>query len=231
MSSCRPLSARWLLAAALAVVLLPQTGSAQVNRAYTGFGFGASSRFNQSLSPFVNSYNGQTALGQFQDFQWFPTNVQVVQNGGNVAFVPQYQPIPVGINWPQQQVFIPMPAFVPGLDPNVDNVLDQLRDAADGGFPMFTRMNLAPTISRPTVAPPFPITTFITPTFQGGAQGQPVPFTQIIYPPSFSTRNLQTTVSAPIGGNVQFGGFNAGGFGRNAFGPFNPAAGAFFNLR
>src|SRR5262249_25692005 len=213
MSSCRPISARWLLATAFALLLLPQTGSAQVNRAYTGFGLGANSRFNQSLSPFVNSFNGQTALGQFQDFQWFPTNVQVVQSGGNVAFVPQYQPIPLGINWPQQQVFIPMPAFVPGLDPNVDNVLDQLRDAGDGGFPMFTRMNLAPTISRPTVAPPFPITTFITPTFQGGSQGQPVPFTEIIYPPGFATTNLQTTVSAPLGGNVLLGRYATGGFG------------------
>lgn len=231
MSCCRPLSTRCLFAAALALGSLPQTSSAQVTRTYTGFGMGASSRFNQSLSPFVNSFNGQTALGQFQDFQWFPTNVQVVQNGGNVAFVPQYQPIPVGINWPQQQVFIPMPAFVPGLDPNVDNVLNQLRDAGDGGFPMFTRMSLAPTISRATMAPPFPITTFITPTFQGGAQGQPVPFTQVIYPPSFSTTNLQTTVSAPLGGTVRLGGFATGGLGRNAFGPFNPGAGAFLNFR
>ena len=34
--------------------------------------------------------------------------------------------------------------------------------------------------------PLFPITTFITPIFEGGAQGQPVPFTQFLRPPTLT---------------------------------------------
>lgn len=37
-------------------------------------------------------------------------------------------------------------------------------------------------------APLFPVTTMITPTFEGGSQGQPIPFTQFVQQPSFTTR-------------------------------------------
>ena len=54
--------------------------------------------------------------------------------------------------------------------------------------------------------PLFPITTFITPVFEGGSQGQPIPFTQFLQQPAFTTLNIQTTVICPDGGTVLLGG-------------------------
>ena len=67
--------------------------------------------------------------------------------------------------------------------------------------------------------PLFPITTFITPVFEGGAVGQPVPFTQFIQQPAFNTITVLTTVNVPDGGTVLMGGLKRLNEGRNEFGP------------
>ncbi|MBL8798595.1 MAG: hypothetical protein JNM56_32160 [Planctomycetia bacterium] len=152
-------------------------------------------RTNVLQAPKLTLFNGQTATIQIQDFQWFVTNVQVVQNGGQTVFVPQNQPIPMGINLAIQAVI-----------------------SADRRF---VRLNIAPTMTNLASAtvPLFPITTFITPVFEGGAQGQPVPFTQFIQQPTFTTVTIQTTVSVPDGGTVLLGGLKLMNEGRNEFGP------------
>jgi type II secretory pathway component GspD/PulD (secretin) len=111
------------------------------------------------------------------------------------VFVPQNQPIPMGINLAIQAVV-----------------------SADRRF---VRLNIAPTMTNLASAtvPLFPITTFITPVFEGGAQGQPVPFTQFIQQPTFTTVQIQTTVSVPDGGTVLLGGLKLLNEGRNEFGP------------
>jgi type II secretory pathway component GspD/PulD (secretin) len=152
-------------------------------------------RTNVLQAPKLTLFNGQTATIQIQDFQWFVTNVQVVQAGGQTTFVPQNQPIPMGINLAIQAVI-----------------------SADRRF---VRLNIAPTMTNLASAtvPLFPITTFITPVFEGGAQGQPVPFTQFIQQPTFTTVTIQTTVSVPDGGTVLLGGLKLMNEGRNEFGP------------
>ena len=45
--------------------------------------------------------------------------------------------------------------------------------------------------------PLFPVTTFITPVFEGGSQGQPIPFTQFLQQPAFTNLTIQTTVVVP----------------------------------
>lgn len=156
-----------------------------------GFGPVGDSRILPFSQPLLSVYNGQTSLLQVQGFQWFPVNVQVVQNGGAVAFVPQYQPLPAGQSWPIQAT----------QSPNGIN-----------------RLSVAPTINNAGLGPLFPITTFITPNFAGGAQGQPVPFTQFIGQPGLNTVGLNTTVAVPDGGNAFLGRFGGQGAGRNAFG-------------
>ncbi len=152
-------------------------------------------RTNVMQAPKLTLFNGQTATIQIQDFQYFVTNVQVVQQNGQVVFVPQNQPIPLGVNLAVQAVV-----------------------SADRRF---VRLNLAPTLTNLASAtvPLFPITTFITPVFEGGAQGQPVPFTQFIQQPTFTTVTIQTTVSVPDGGTVLLGGLKLLNEGRNEFGP------------
>ncbi|HEV8059440.1 MAG TPA: hypothetical protein VGP68_06190, partial [Gemmataceae bacterium] len=65
----------------------------------------------------------------------------------------------------------------------------------------------------------FPITTFITPVFEGGAVGQPVPFTQFLQQPTFNSISVNTTVNVPDGGTVLLGGLKRLSEGRNEFGP------------
>jgi len=85
----------------------------------------------------------------------------------------------------------------------------------------FVRMNLAPTLTALTSAtvPLFPVTAFITPVFEGGSQGVPIPFTQFFQQPSVSTISVQTTVAVPDGGTVVLGGLKTLAEGRNEFGP------------
>lgn len=152
------------------------------------------SRNNQSRQPVLTMFNGQTSSMQIQDFHWTPTNVQVIQGpGGQTVFVPQYQPIPMPYNLTVQAVQSP-----------------------DGRF---NRLNLAPSFVYPNMGPPFPITSFPTPVFEGGAQGLPNPFTQIV--PDFSPLavNINTTVVVPEGGRAMMGGFNWQNQNRNESGP------------
>ena len=83
------------------------------------------------------------------------------------------------------------------------------------------RLNLPVNLSVQSGAtvPLFPITTFITPVFEGGSQGQPIPFTQFLQQPSFTSLNVQTTVVCPDGGTVLLGGLKTLSEGRNEFGP------------
>jgi len=83
------------------------------------------------------------------------------------------------------------------------------------------RLNLTPTLTALASAnvPLFPITTFVTPVFEGGSQGQPIPFTQFYQQPSFTEISAQTTVAVPDGGTVLLGGLKTMAQGRNEFGP------------
>ena len=48
----------------------------------------------------------------------------------------------------------------------------------------------------------------ITPIYEGGAQGQPVPFTQFLQQPSFTTHILDKRLSVPDGSTVLLDGWN-----------------------
>src|SRR4029079_1682379 len=85
----------------------------------------------------------------------------------------------------------------------------------------FVRLNVNQQMTNLTSAtvPLFPITTVVTPVFEGGAQGQPIPFTQFVQQPTIATLNVQTTVIVPDGGTVMLGGLKTLNEGRNEFGP------------
>jgi general secretion pathway protein D len=152
-------------------------------------------RTNVMQAPKLTLFNGQTATINVNDQQFFVTNVNVVGFGGQIVFVPVNNPVPLGVSLAIQAVI-----------------------SADRRF---VRLNLAPTLSNlaSAIVPLFPVTTFITPVFEGGAQGQPIPFTQFIQQPTVSTVQIQTTVSIPDGGTVILGGMKTLSEGRNEFGP------------
>src|SRR5262249_6880579 len=51
-----------------------------------------------------------------------------------------------------------------------------------------------------------PVTTMVTPVFEGGAQGKPVPFTQYVQRPCVNVQTMQKVVAVPDGGTVVIGG-------------------------
>jgi type II secretory pathway component GspD/PulD (secretin) len=153
-------------------------------------------RTNVMQAPKLTMFNGQAANIAVADQQFFVTSVAVVQVGGQVIFVPNNVPIPTG-----------------GVDITILPTISADR--------RFVRLSLTPALTNLSSAnvPLFPITTFITPIFEGGAVGQPVPFTQFLQQPNFNTITINTTVNVPDGGTVLMGGFKRLSEGRNEFGP------------
>jgi type II secretory pathway component GspD/PulD (secretin) len=155
-------------------------------------------RINVMQAPKLTLFNGQTSTLSVSDLQFYVAGVQVISVNGQLVFIPQNTPFPSG-----------------GL--NV-NITIQAVVSADRRF---VRLNLPVNFITSSSAniPLFPITTFITPVFEGGSQGQPIPFTQFIQQPGFTTTNVQTTVVCPDGGTVLLGGLKQLSEGRNEFGP------------
>jgi type II secretory pathway component GspD/PulD (secretin) len=152
-------------------------------------------RTNVMQAPKITLFNGQTSTISVSDLQFFVTNVSFFLVNGQIVFVPANTPVPTGVNLTMNAVI-----------------------TADRRF---VRMSIAPTLtnlSTPVTAL-FPITTFVTPLFEGGAQGQPVPFTMFLQQPGFTTVTVNTTVMVPDGGTVLMGGLKTLREGRNEFGP------------
>jgi tetratricopeptide (TPR) repeat protein len=152
-------------------------------------------RINVMQAPKITQFNGQTSTLSITDSEFFITNVAVVSVNGQLVFVPTNTPLPIGVSIAVQSVV-----------------------SADRRF---VRLNLPVTLTatQSTQVPLFPITTFITPVFEGGSQGVPIPFTQFVQQPAFTTLTINTTVVCPDGGTVLLGGLKTLQEGRNEFGP------------
>ncbi len=155
-------------------------------------------RANVMQAPKLTLFNGQTATLAVTDQQFFVTSVQVLAVNGQIVFIPQNQPL----SGPDTNFQISIQAVV----------------SADRRF---VRLNMPINLSAQSgaVVPLFPVTTFITPVFEGGSQGQPIPFTQFLQQPSFTSLDIQTTVVCPDGGTVLLGGLKTLRESRNEFGP------------
>jgi tetratricopeptide (TPR) repeat protein len=160
-------------------------------------------RVNVMQAPKLTLFNGQTATLTVSNLQFFVTNVQVISVNGQLVFVPQNVPFPG-----------------PG-DFNQGGIVSITIQGVISADRRFVRLNMPVTMSAQTGAnvPLFPFTTFVIPVFEGGSQGQPVPFTQFLQQPAFTTLNINTTVVCPDGGTVLLGGFKQVSEGRNEFGP------------
>ena len=165
-------------------------------------------RVSTMQAPKVTLFNGQTASVFVGDVSFFTTGLDVVNVGGQFVYIPRNTPLPIGITQP-----IGVQTQVPGVSIAVQAIVSSDR--------RFVRMNLTPTLSSLTSAtvPLFPVTAFITPVFEGGSQGVPIPFTQFFQQPQITEINVQTTVSCPDGGTVVLGGLKTLSEGRNEFGP------------
>jgi type II secretory pathway component GspD/PulD (secretin) len=155
----------------------------------------ADRRTNVMQAPKLTLFNGQTSSLTIGTQQFFVTNLSVFQVNGQVIFSPANTPFPL----------------------NLSMTINAVVSADRRYVRMSLPVNLT-NLASPTAAL-FPITTFITPVFENGAQGQPVPFTAYLQQPSFTNVSVNTTVNVPDGGTVVLGGLKTLREGRNEFGP------------
>ncbi len=154
-------------------------------------------RTNVMQAPKITMFNGQTSSINITDQQFFVTNITGIQNGGQFIFLPQNQPIPTG-----------------GTSLTVQAVISADR--------RYVRMSIQPNLTNLASAtvPLFPIVLSAQPFFEGvGNVGNPVLLTQFVQQPTFTSIQVQTTVTVPDGGTVLMGGFKRLSEGRNEFGP------------
>jgi type II secretory pathway component GspD/PulD (secretin) len=163
-------------------------------------------RVNVMQAPKLTLFNGQTATLTVTNLQFFVTNVTVLSVNGQIIFVPNNSPFPG-----------------PGdfTNPTTGGALTIAIQGVVSADRRFVRLNMPVTMSAQSGAtvPLFPFTTFVTPVFEGGSQGQPIPFTQFLQQPAFTTLTINTTVICPDGGTVLLGGLKQLSEGRNEFGP------------
>jgi Flp pilus assembly secretin CpaC len=165
-------------------------------------------RVNVMQAPKLTLFNGQTANVFVSDVSFFTLGLQAFNVGGQFVYVPQNVPIPIG-NGPAP----PGTNLPPGVSVTIQGIVSADR--------RFVRLNLTPQLSSLTSAtvPLFPVTAFVTPVFEGGSQGVPIPFTQFFQQPSVSEIQVQTTVACPDGGTVVLGGLKTMSEGRVEAGP------------
>lgn len=166
-------------------------------------------RVNIMQAPKITMFNGQTSTIFVGDMSYFTTGLQVLNVGGQFVYLPQNTAIPIGNG------------FNPNGQGGTSSGVSVTVQAVISSDRRFVRLNMTPTLTALASAnvPLFPITTFVTPVFEGGSQGQPIPFTQFYQQPSFTEISAQTTVAVPDGGTVLLGGLKTMAQGRNEFGP------------
>jgi hypothetical protein len=133
---------------------------------------------NVMHAPKLTIFNGQRASIRCTEDRFFVTSVNAVKFKDQTVFVPVNTPMSLGSHMT--------------IRPTV---------SADRRF---VRCELAVQQSGMASAtvPLFPVTTYITPTFEGGAQGQPIPFTQFIQQPSIARNDIEKTLTIADGGTA-----------------------------
>ncbi len=126
-------------------------------------------------TPKVTTDDGQTAHVRVCDTQYFVTGVEAMKVKGDTVLVPQNKAIELG-----------------------DSLAITGTISADGRFVRvegrFTRVRVEGAVEL------IPITTQITPIFEGGSQGKPIPFTQFVQVPDVRTEKVERTAVVPAGG-------------------------------
>ena len=123
----------------------------------------------------MTCFNGQMSTVACNDQRFFVTHVDATKVNGEMIYVPVNRPFPIG--------------FELKMQPSV---------SADHKF---VRCNLRLEHSEmgATNVPLFPVTTSVTPVFEGGARGQPISFTQFVQQPNIVTRSMEKTVTIAAG--------------------------------
>jgi hypothetical protein len=129
-------------------------------------------------APKIVMLDGQEATFRQNDVRFFVTRINVTQFDGREVYVPVNQPFNVGMG------LTVTPHVLPGGQ----------------GIQLDCRTDWSELASDQ--APLFPVTSLVTPVFEGGAQGQAIPFTQFLQQPTVQTQAACATRAVPVGGTA-----------------------------
>ena len=130
--------------------------------------------------PKLTAFDGQEVTFKNCDERLFVTAVEAVKVQGQTVFIPKNKPVVLGDT-----------LTVSG------HVLADLRRVSVRA--KLTRKRLVGDV------PLVPVVTQITPVFEGGSQGKPIPFTQYLQVPDVKTEQVEKTVILSAGGTVVLG--------------------------
>lgn len=146
--------------------------------------------------PKVTLFNGQRTRLSAGDTQSFVTSVDQQKVGDQAVFVPRSE-------------LLPTSGFYFSAKPTV---------SADRRFLKLELQTNFTKLASPNIQL-FPVTTFITPVFEGGAVGQPVPFTQFIQQPVLTSLLVDCSLNLPDGGTALLTGYRQMSEGKHEFSP------------
>ena len=129
-------------------------------------------------APKVTVLDGQSANVAIQDAARFTTGLDVRVVNGHTVMVPKMETVELGTTF------------------RVTGTLSADRKSVKLGLGYRNKELASPHV------PLHPVTTMVTPVFEGGSQGTPVPFTQFIQHPTFREAAVETTAMLPDGGAV-----------------------------
>jgi type II secretory pathway component GspD/PulD (secretin) len=146
--------------------------------------------------PKITMFNGQKTRVAHGDMQSFVTNVDRIQVGGQPVLVPRSE-------------IMPTSGFFLSARPTI---------SADRRFVKLDLQTNFTKLATPNVQL-FPITTFITTVFEGGATGEPVPFTQFLQQPVLTSMLVDCSLNLPDGGTALLTGYRLMTQDKHEFGP------------
>lgn len=131
--------------------------------------------------PRVTTFDGQTATVRTGDQRMFVTGVEATRVKGSTVLVSKNTSIDLG-----------------------ETLALCGQVSADGKY-VKLRANLTHTQLASENVEMVPVVTQITPVFEGGSHGTPVPFTQYIQAPEVQTKTIEKTIVMPCGGTAVLG--------------------------
>jgi hypothetical protein len=155
------------------------------------------------MAPKLTVFNGQKASIRCTQSQNFVTDMTKVSGASKISFdelrnVPG-QPVPLSLA--ESCSSVRLQACMPSVEAISLGFQMAIRPTVSADH-KFVRCELNAEYSELEAAPLFPVTTFVTPIFEGGAQGQPIPFTQMIQQPSIVKRGVSRSMAIPDGGTA-----------------------------
>jgi hypothetical protein len=129
-------------------------------------------------APKVTVFNGQKASVCCMEQKFFVTSMDPVKFNGQTVYTPKNEPFNIG--------------FQMTVRPTISDDRKFVRCELKAEHSELAKANVQMV----------PFTTPITPIFEGGAQGQPVPFTQFIQQPSVVRRCVEKSLAIPDGGTA-----------------------------